>query len=189
MGPIDLVISVLRLTNPRDAGRWITDRFKVPDLPPGKHLVHPPRDIFQVGFESHIELLVRSGLWARLSAPARSLIPVMLELANRIPGTQTLSLQMSYLAFARYSGVASPKAIAKALRELQEIGWLSVSAGVREPGAGPVRNVSTYLLTPRSDEILEIANANFAQMREEIEVERTLRSQERAQRKRCCITK
>ena len=80
-------------------------------------------------------------------------------------------------------------ALAKALRELQEIGWLSASAGAREPGSGPVRSVSTYLLTPRSDEILELANANFAQVRNDVEAERTLRAQARAERKRCIITK
>jgi hypothetical protein len=95
-------------------------------------------------------LLVHSGLWARLSVPARSIIPVLLELAQRNRGKCTLSIQISYRAMARYSGVASPKAIAKALRELQEIGWLAAAAGFREPGSGPVRDVSSYLLTPSS---------------------------------------
>jgi hypothetical protein len=165
IGPIDLVMSVLGLASPGDAARWVAERFDVPDLQPRKHLVQPGREIFRVGFESEIEILVRSGLWARLSAPARSIAPVLLELAERIPETQTLTLQMSYRAMARYSGITSPKAIAKALRELQEIGWLSAAAGVREPGAGPVRNTSTYLLTTKSDALLEFANAHFAQMR------------------------
>jgi hypothetical protein len=122
-----------------EAARWIAERFDVPDLPPGKHLIQPARDNFRVGFETNLELLVRSGLWARLSAPARSAAVVLLELAESCSGTQTLSLQISYRALARYSGIASPKAIAKALRELQEIGWLSAAQGAREPGswAGP----------------------------------------------------
>jgi hypothetical protein len=189
LGPIDLVMSVLELMNPGAAARWIAGHFKVPDLPRGKHLVQPARDTFRVGFESDIGLLVRSGLWARLSAPARSLVPVFLELAERNPETHTLSIQISYRALARYSGIASPKAIAKALRELQEIGWLSATAGSRGPDSGPVRNISMYLLTPRSDEIVELANANFAQMRDDVEAERTLRAQERANRRRCTITK
>jgi len=184
MGPVDLVISVLDLKGPGEAARWFADRFDVPDLPPGKHLVQPARDIFRVGLEGDIELLVRSGLWARLSPPAQSLVPVLLELAGRNPGTQTLSLQISYRALARYSGIGSPRAISKALRELREIGWLSVAVGARRPGPGPVRNVSSYLLTPRSQEILELANANVAQLRNDIEAERTLRSQARAERKR-----
>jgi hypothetical protein len=189
LGPIDLVMSVLGLKNPGEAARWIAGRFKVPDLPLGKHLFQPARDIFRVGFESDIGLLVRSGLWARLSGPARSIVPVFLELAERNPVTHTLSIQVSYRALARYSGIASPKAIVKALRELRDIGWLSATPGPRDPGSGPVRNISTYLLTPRSDEIVELANANFAQMRDDVETERTLRAQARANRRRCTITK
>jgi hypothetical protein len=189
LGPIDLAREVLGLKTAREAAKWIAEHFEVQELPLGKHLVQPERKIFRVGFEGDIELLVRSGLWALLSAATQSVLPVLRELAQRNPGTQTFTIQISYRALARYSGIASPKAIAKALRELQEIGWLSASPGVRQVGSGPVRNVSTYLLTPRSDEILELANANFAQMRNDVDAERTLRAQARSERKRCNTTK
>jgi hypothetical protein len=89
LGPVDLVMAVHGLTNPGDAAHWIAERFEVPDLPAGKHLITPVRGIFQVGFEGPIELLVRSSIWTRLSAPARSIIPVLLELAVRNSGKCT----------------------------------------------------------------------------------------------------
>lgn len=189
LGPIDLVMEVRGLKNPGEAARWIAGHFKVPDLPPGTHLVQPGRRIFRVGFEDDMGLLVRSGLWARLSNPARSIVPVLLELADRDREARTLSAQLSYRTLSRYSGVASPNAVNNALRELQEIGWLSALASPRELGSGPVRQVSTYALTPRSDELLELANANFAQLRNEIEIERALRTEARIKRSRCAITK
>jgi hypothetical protein len=122
-------------------------------------------------------------MWAWLSASAQAVVPVLLELAER-KDDQTLVVKVSYLALARYSGVSSPNAIAGALRQLEEIQWLSIVAGRREPGLGPIRGTSTYLLTPRSDDFLEIANANCAQMRDEIELQRNLRAEARASRKR-----
>ena len=174
VGPVDLAMTVLGLKNPGEAARWIAGHFQVPDLPPGRHVVQPRRHIFRVGFEDEIGLLVRSGIWSKLSTPARSLVPVLLELAERDSETRSLSAQLSYRTLSRYSGIVSPNAIKKGIRELQEIGWLSVVAGSREP-SGPVREISVYVLTPRSDELLELANANFAQQRDEIEIERKLR--------------
>jgi len=189
IGPVDLTMQVLGLKSVGKAALWIAERFDVPIVPAGKHLVQPERRICAVGFESYLGLLIRSGLWVLLSAAAKSLVPVLLEMAEPNPGTQTLSLTISYLGLARYSGTTSPKAISKALGELQEIGWLKKKTGARAPGSGPVRTASTYLLTPRSNEIVELAHANFAQTRDEIENERTLRAEERAQRKRLAITK
>jgi DNA-binding HxlR family transcriptional regulator len=189
LGPVDLVITVLGLKDARTAAQWIAQRFDVPVLPVGKHLVQPERRICPVGFESDLGLLIRSGLWARLSGAAQSLVPVLLELAERNPATQTLSLTISYIGLARYSGTTSPKAIAKTLRELQEIGWLLKKTGAREPGSGPVRTASAYLLTPRSEEIVELAHANFAQAHDDIEMQRTLRAEARAKRKQLAITK
>lgn len=184
LGPVDLVIAVRDLTGPAEAARWISEHFTVPELPRGKHLVQPERRIFQVGFESDIGLLVRSGLWAQLSPPARSIVPVLLEFGQRNPLEQTLAVQVSYRALARSSGVASHRAIARVLRELQEIHWLTPVRGRREPGAGPVRTVSTYVITPRSDELLELANAHFAKTRDDIEVERRFRAEQRSKRPR-----
>src|SRR5260370_6405980 len=66
LGAIDLVIAVLGLKTAGEAARWIAERFPVPELPRGKHLVQPERRIFQVGFESELGILIRSGLWAAM---------------------------------------------------------------------------------------------------------------------------
>jgi hypothetical protein len=184
LGPVDLVMSVSGLRNPGEAGRWIAERFEVPVLPLGKHLVLPDRRIFRVGFESDIGLLVHSGLWALLSSTARSLVPVLLELAEINPETRSRTVQISYRALARYSGVVSPNAVASALRELQEIHWLTIAPGLREFGSGPIRDTSSYLIAPRSDELLELAHANYARFRDDVENERKLRAEARAQRRK-----
>ncbi len=174
---------VLQLKNPGDAARWVANRFEVPEISAGKHIIPPERRTFQFGHETDVGLLIHSGLWARLSESARAIVPVLLELADR-HRDQTLTVQISYRALARYSGVSSPNAIAGVLRQLEEICWLSIVAGRREPGSGPVRGTSKYLLTPRSDYLLELANANCAQMREEIELEKKLLGEARAMRSR-----
>jgi len=184
---VDLVISVLELDGPGKAARWIAGKFPVPEIGSGRHIVEPERFIFQLGHESEIGLLVHSGLWARLSATARAIVPVLLELAEREPEKQTLQVAISYRALMRFSGVASPNGIAEALRQLEEIHWLSIVVSQREPGSGPVRPTSSYLITPRSDELLDLANANFKQMREEIEIERVIRAEARSKRKRQCL--
>lgn len=187
IGPVDLVIAVLGMKTPGEAARWIAQRFFVPELPRGQHLVQPARRPFQIGFESEIGLLVHSGLWAQLSPPARSIIPVFLEFAARETMKQTLEVQISYRALARYSGIASHRAIAQAIGELQEIHWLVAMRGPREPGNGPIRRVSSYLITPRADELMELANAHYTQIRSDIEAERKLRASARTKRARASM--
>jgi hypothetical protein len=186
LGPVDLVMEILGLTNSGEAARWIAQRFQVPDLPPGKHLVQRVQRERRTpyGFESDMGLLIRSGLWPQLSPTARHLVPVLLEFAEQDTGKHTFTITMSYRAMARYAGVASPNAIASALRELQQIHWLTFQTGRREPGAGPARRTSTYVLTPQSDQLRELANATCAQMRSVIEIEKKLRAEARTERER-----
>jgi hypothetical protein len=188
LGPLDLVMAVLNLSIGQ-AARWIAERLQVPELPAGTHLAQPERRIFEFGKESEIGLLVQSGLWAELSSAARSMVPVMLELAERVPGTQNLKIQISYLTIQRFSGLASPNAVRDALQELQGIFWLRPCAAQREPGAAPLRATGTYLITPRSDELLELAHAHFREMRAEIDIQKELRGEARKQRKNSLLTK
>jgi hypothetical protein len=183
LGAIDLVMVILGLRSAGEAARWIAGRFQVPDLPPGRHLVRREHRT-PYGFESDMGLLIRSGLWPQLSPTARHLVPVLLEFAEQDSGKQTFTITMSYRAMARYAGVASPNAIASALRELQQIHWLTFQPGRREPGAGPARRTSTYVLTPQSDQLRELANAVCVQMRSVIEIEKKLRAEARTERKR-----
>jgi hypothetical protein len=189
LGPIDLVMEVLGFKNPGEAARWLAERFKVPELPYRLHLVNPERRIFQFGSESPAGLLVHSGLWARLSSTARAMVPVFLELGDPVLGSQNLSVQISYRGLARYTGIVSHNAIADALRELRDIRWLCRLPSQSEPGAKPIRPTATYLVTPRSEGVMELAQFNFAQMRSEITIEKQLRAEAKHQRRKALLTK
>jgi hypothetical protein len=127
---VDLVMEVLDLKNPGDAARWVAARFEVPVISTGKHLVAPERHIFQYPGDSDLSPLIHSGLWARLSPPARALAMVLLEFAE--PCQQHRS---------------------------------------------------------HSDQLMEQANANCKQMREEIDSQRQIRAEARAKRKKAVLTK
>ena len=187
-GPVDLVTQVLELSVGK-AARWIASRFAVPELPRGKHLVQPRWEIGRYGFEGDLGILVRSGLWATLSLSTRAIAPVLIEFCDREPLKQTFQVTISYRAISRYSGIASQRVIAGALRELQELHWLVALPGQRTQGSGPVRDVSSYLITAGSDELRELANANFAKHKTDIEAERTLRAEAKAERRKLSITK
>ena len=181
MGPVDLVMNVLDLNGPADAALWIAERFSVPCIPKGKHLKQPARPPVRAGFEGDIGILVLSGLWAELSAPARCIVPVLLSHADREPGKSTAEVRISYRAISRYSGVASPNAVADAIRELENIGWLARKESPRR-APNPLRSVNAYLLTPQADSVIELAGAKWSQTKEAIEGERELRRRQRAER-------
>jgi hypothetical protein len=180
MGPVDLVMNVLDLSGPADAALWIAERFSVPFIPKGKHLKQPSRPPVRAGFEGDIGVLVVSGLWAEFSAPTRCIVPALLSLADRETGKRTAEISISYKGISRYSGVASPNAIAKAIRELEEIGWLARKDGPR--ASNSLRAVNTYLLTPQADAVVELAGARWKQTREAVEGEREIRKRRRTER-------
>src|SRR5438477_8957130 len=62
LGPVDLVLAVLNWTNPGDAAFWIAERFQVPTVQKGRHLVDRSERPYHVGNETPIGLLVRAGL-------------------------------------------------------------------------------------------------------------------------------
>lgn len=178
LGPVDLVADVRGLT-PKDAAVWIAQRFSVPSIEPRKHLKEPARIIHEVGLEGELGLLIRSGLWAQLSAFAQRLLPVLLEFADRAdPRKRTRTLRLSYRAMQRYTGVGSPRAIAKALAELEEVGWLQKA---KRPAAGPVGQTASYVLTPFSDQVQQLANSTAADLKTDIRIERELRAERKRQ--------
>jgi hypothetical protein len=181
MGPVDLVMNVLDLSGSADAALWIAERFSVPCIPKGKHLKQPARPPVRAGFEGDIGILVLSGLWAELSAPTRCIVPVLLSHADRESGKRTAEVRISYRAISRYSGVASPNAVAEAIRELENIGWLVRKESPRRAPSA-LRSVSAYLLTPQADAVIELAGAKWNQTKEAIEGEREIRRRQRAER-------
>jgi hypothetical protein len=182
IGPIDLVMDVLGMSSPADGALWIADRFAVPTIPSRRPLPSLGRS-FRVGYERGLGLLVRSGLWGKLSEAARCIAPVLLEMAERLePADEELSVQISYVGIARFSGVSSHRAIRKALIELGEIGFLRFPcAGLRR---SPERTSSRYLVTPLSNDLWESGNAFAGQLRTEIAAEKELRKRSRQSRLR-----
>ncbi len=183
MGPIDLVMDVLRFTNPADAATWIAERFQVPLIPARQRLkgVDGPR--YRVGLERGLGLLIRSGLWAGLSAPARAIAPVLLEYGEKDPSfAGTLRVQMAYRTMARHSGVQSHNAIRKGLVELGEIGYLELPTAALSRSFN--RESATYVVTPNSDQLRELANAKARQRQQEIDAEIELRKRQRNERLR-----
>jgi hypothetical protein len=179
LGPIDLVMAVLELSA-ADAALWIAARFEVPKIPTGKRLVEADRCRSQAGCDRGLGLLVRSGLWGTLSAPAQSAAAVLWETCEKDePTTQEFPIRISYAGISRYSGVRSPNAIHKALMELGEIGFLKFpEAGLRRT---PARTAAKYIVTPNSDELYELAQAFSAQMKTEIAAARELRARLRSE--------
>jgi hypothetical protein len=173
MGPIDLVMDVLNMSQPADAALWIAARFAVPSIP--RRRPNRPLEVrHRVGYEQGLGLLVRSGLWGTLSEAARCIAPVLLDMAEKpAPAAEDLVLQMSYVGIARFSGVHSHRAIRKALVELAEIGFLRMPSGATP--RSPERTSSRYVVTPLSEELRETANAFAAQQRTEIAAEKELR--------------
>ena len=182
LGPLDLVMNVLKLPSPADAALWIAERFRVPTIPARRRLPSAPVP-HRVFYERGLGLVVRSGVFASLSEATRCIAPVLLEMAERRePAHEELALQISYVGIARFSGVRSHRAIRKALIELGEIGFLGMpSAGLRR---SPNRTSSHYILTPLSDELWESCNAFAAQVRTEIAAEKELRKRARELRVR-----
>jgi len=178
MSVLDLVIDVLGITV-TEAIRWLDARFAIPRIPKGRQLKEPERARFQVGQESPMELLVRSGVWARLSPSAQRILPALLNFAET-DEKRRYRVKMSYRGVMRYSGVRSHNAVNAALKELREW-YLLDSMPVSGPSA-PIRPASEYLVTPHSDEFQEIANAVAGEHRAAIAIERELRKQARAER-------
>jgi DNA-binding HxlR family transcriptional regulator len=174
-------MDAMGLASAWESATWIADRFPVPHIAKGSHLKRAHRVPRKAGFEGDIGLLVRSGLWAGLSKPTRCIVPVLLLFADWETGKAEAAVKVSYRAIGRYSGVTSPNAIAKAIRELQEIGWLKRLVNEH---TGPVAETGSYVLTPQSDDLTELANAKARQMKDEIEAEKQGRRELREARRR-----
>ena len=179
LGPVDLVMSVKGLVA-GEAALWLSARFSVPSLPKGAHLTRKTeRRGVQYGTEQPLELLVLSGLWAKLNTQTQRLLPALLSLAKKRSGNPVYDLQISYGALKRYTGIASLSSVSKALSEAQAIGWLQKA---QTRNHGPHQPVAQYVLTPFSDELYELANAVAIEQSQIIEAEKELRREKRNHR-------
>lgn len=182
MGPIDMVMDV-RGVGPADAALWIAEHFTVPSIPARKRLADADRRRDRAGYERGLGLLIRSGLWARLSAPAQAIAPVLLEFGEKDrPLDDTLRVKMAYRTLARYSGVQSHNAIRKGLVELADVGFLILPEGAAT--ASLDRQTATYTVTPNSHQLWELAQTTSRQTQQEIDAEIELRKRQRNERLR-----
>lgn len=184
LGPIDLVRDVLALDAIAKAGQWIAERFSVPRLPKGKHLRDGLRP-YRVGHGEPLEMLVKSGLWARLPPTSQRLAPILLYLATKDGYTvPTYTVTASYVLLGQHAGMSSATSIRAGLCGLAEIGWLKLPKRRPREGNEVVRDTNTYILTPYAEELVESANARAVQFRTEREAIRTVRLEQQQKRRK-----
>ena len=174
---IDLVMSVLGYALP-EAISWFTERYTVPPLPKGAHVVKretwTPR--FRAGdTRTVIEMLVRSGLWSTLSHAERSLLPALTTFADQDSGIATIS----YGGLMQYSGIGSSATISKAVKHFEQMKFVRV---VGVAAAGPLRHVNQYHFDFDDPDFHAMVSRVFQQQRAEIELEKQLRAEARKAR-------
>jgi len=170
--------------NVTSAARWIAERFQVPSLPKGKHLESRSRwpERFRIGAgDSRISVLIRSGIWALLTPKQHSILPVLDTFA---PPNETKVI-ISYRGIARYAKVGSHSTVSSAIRRFQSFHFLVRVGSSAEDG---VRNCNAYEWTLDDPAFLEIADSEYQKQRAEIEAERNLRAEARANRRGTLIT-
>ncbi len=146
---IDLVMKIQEL-NTADAIRWIAQRFEVPRLPKGKHLVEHQRwnPRFRVGTgDKFMENFVRSGLFAALTGAEAKVLEVLRAFAEN-NGRAVIS----YLGIMRYTGIASAATVRAALLRLQRLHLLEIV----HTFSGGFRTCNAYQFTP--DDPCSLAN-------------------------------
>jgi hypothetical protein len=172
---IDLVMMIQRL-NTADAIRWIAQRFEVPRLPKGKHLVEQRRwkAEFRVGTRGDImEDFVRSGLLAELGLPVIAVVAVLLTFADH-----NGRVEISYRGIMQYAGIGSEHTVRRALLRLQKLHLLENLSGRN----GGLRACGVYQFTPDDPTFLAHAHERHEQHRELVEVQRAARGAQRKER-------
>ena len=176
---LDMAMMILGCDFPA-AVAWICERFAVPLGRPGKHITQRRQwnPTYRVGYSgSHMEWLVRSGLWSELTASERSVLVVF----DVFTDTETNDATISYRGIMRFAGIRSHTTVRRALRRFQQLGVLEI---VRSVGGDGFRSVNSYRLTFDSPKFRSIVNEIYRRQREEIKLERSFWLEERKRRKR-----
>ena len=174
---VDLVMGVLSVAV-GEAVRWIAERFTVPNLKAGRPVGKRETQTvpYRVGVHgSEFEVLVRSGMFGRLSAPERSILVALAHFRDPDSGLA----QLSYAAIQRYAGIASRATVARALKQLARLHAIEIHRGLR---VGITRKCSAYRVTIEDPKFLDLCNEVYRNSREQIDQERTYRRQLRAKR-------
>lgn len=179
---IDLVM-LYRGCDLREAVSWITARFPVPLLPKGAHIkkreAWSPR--FRVGIaEDVVTSLVRSLVWSDLSHAEQGILPALETFTDQDTGLA----EISYRGLMRYSGVGSQATIAGAIHHFEQMRLLQV---IRLPGGLCNRRVNQYRLTLDDPEFQVMVTKVFQRQRDEIELEKQLRAEQRKARPKSIV--
>ena len=179
---IDLVM-LYKECERREAVSWLAERFPVPSLPPGTQI--KKREAWFPRFHSGVDenvvtMLVRSGIWSELTHAERSILPPLVTFVDRDTGIT----EISYRGLMRYSGVGSQATIAAAIRRFERMRLLRVG---RKPGELLFRRVNRYTLTVEDPDFQALVTKVFQQQREEIELEKQLRAEEKKARAKSTV--
>ena len=173
MSVIDLVIKFQELSNGalKAATDWICSHWTVPKIAKNTKLSRPERwSASPVGLSSFpLERFIRSGIWAKLDDGARAILPVLFCFTERD------TVCISYRALRRYSGTSSDATIAKALRQLKQIGILESPP----KASNNFRDAGRYYFTLDSPKFQATIASVHDQLRIERDGERELRAQRR----------
>jgi len=177
LSAVDLVHSVLGLET-YEAVCWLAARFPIPTIRKGKHLKSRSKSVVRLPANTSghpLEFLIRSGVWASMSAAECRLLPVLQVFTDRDTGLATLS----YAAQRHFSGLESDASVSRALSGFRNIHAVERHAA---SSTGPILGVSSYRVNLQDAHFLKLANATYKQTRDEVEAQRRLRSDARNKR-------
>jgi hypothetical protein len=162
MNPIDFVMAVLASRNQpcrfRDAIKWFRNEFNLPILkgrPAGLTRDKP----YRVGVGDDLESLIRSGLFATLSAKAQGILFVIRSLRD-----DKNRARLPYQTLMRHTGIRSRTTISTATAELEAIHIIEIQKG-RTAALEP-ENI--YVYTPNDPRLLQSIQDTAEKNREAI---------------------
>jgi hypothetical protein len=175
---IDLVMKI-RDCSIREAIGWIAARFRVPEIPKGKHLAKrgllEPYRVGTSGFP--LEDVVRSGLWAAMSPAERAVLGTLCAFGDRGTGLVTIS----YRGIMRFAGVGSSATVSRVLSRFSKICLIDIC---HESAGDGLNRCSSYVLTRDHHVFQKLMRDTLQQQRLEIDAEKQIRAERRQARAR-----
>ena len=132
-------------------------------------------------------LLVKSGIFGKLSHPAQSLASVLFGLRTTNESgiaRREWDVTISYLTMREKTGIASDQTISRALQELEQIGYCHRERTKPEYGSGPIKKSTVIRVTPYSEEVYQLGNALAATHKQASEYQIAERREHRRKRDR-----
>jgi hypothetical protein len=182
---LDMVNEVGGFNSLLEAAEFVALVCEVPRIAKGSHLNNPNGELIPPALKNPMSLLIKTGIyggvdeiWRGLSESTKSLIPILLDFAEWNEDRTEGTLRLSYRAMQRYSGLASPNAISRAILELERISWLQRVLSL-QPRKKITREVGLYRLTPFSIAVRGLADAIAPHFGNAIKTEKAERRRQR----------